>query len=270
MICLAFLRGISFLEDMVELLFLSLVAAFAGALNSVAGGGTFFLFPTLMAAGLSPVAANITSSIAVWPASVTGALAYRKNLRISRSVLVALALVSLVGGALGSGLLLWLPEQIFENLVPFLLLAATALYSFGPYVRRWFKPKDMQALTLSWPVLLGQLMVSVYGGYFGAGIGILMLALLTAWGLQDTHTMNALKTVLGIFINGVAVLIFCFSGQVDWAKALVLVPAGLLGGYVGAHFSLKVSISKMRIVVSVCAWCITLYYCAKHWLPSLG
>jgi uncharacterized membrane protein YfcA len=209
----------------------------AGAINSVAGGGTFFTFPALIFAGVSPLSANATSTIAVWPGAVASAWAYRKQLSHSFETIWKLGLVSLIGGGLGAGILLLTPEQIFEALIPWLMLMATLLFAFGDHLRR-FTSQEKAELN-SAKSLFSQWIIALYGGYFGAGIGILMLALLKFLGLEDIHQMNALKTVLGSAINGVAVIVFLFSGMVDWAAAVIMIIAAIAGGYWGAIIAQK-------------------------------
>lgn len=251
---------------MIETAFLMATACFAGALNSVAGGGTFFLFPALMSAGIPPVAANVTSTLAVWPASVTAALAFKQEMTVPYKALWKLALISLAGGAVGAGLLLYLPEMVFDGLVPWLLLLATLLFTFGHKLQRLQPMTDMDLTHPKAGLLIGQFLVSVYGGYFGAGIGILMLSLLAIYGMNHIHQMNALKTWLGMFINGVAVLLFIFSGQVAWVKLPLMVCAALLGGYLGAKSSMKIDKRYVKRFVIVAAWGITATYFVKRFV----
>ncbi len=217
----------------------------AGVINSVAGGGTFFTFPALIFAGVSPIAANATSTIAVWPGALASAFAYRKQLHIERRELYALAFTSFVGGGLGAAILLLTPVQTFEALIPWLMLGATLLFAFGHKLRRELAKAQNANFTSSKSIIL-QFAIAIYGGYFGAGIGILMLALLTLLGLNDIHKMNALKAILGSAINGIAVIIFVLSGVVNWPAASIMVLAAIFGGYFGAHYAQKISKESVK------------------------
>lgn len=223
----------------------------AGVINSVAGGGTFFTFPALIFAGIPPIAANATSSVAVWPGAVASALAYRKQLSVPKLALLVLALTSFIGGGAGAMILLITPEQTFEFLIPWLMLIATLLFAFGDTLRK--EAVELEHIKFTSPrSVVFQLSIALYGGYFGAGIGILMLALLSLLGLRDIHAMNALKTILGSAINGVAVLVFVISGMVNWQAASIMVGAAIIGGYLGAHYAQKLPKPVVRrFVISV-------------------
>ena len=167
--------------------------------------------------------------------------------------MLALSLTSVMGGAIGAVVLLVTPVQMFESLIPWLMLIATLLFAFGDKLRA--RPVELEQVNFTSPKsILLQLGIALYGGYFGAGIGILMLALLSLLGVRDIHTMNALKTVLGSAINGVAVVIFLFSGMVHWPSAGVMVLAAVIGGYVGAHYAQKMPkpvVKRFVIIVGV-------------------
>lgn len=228
--------------DLIEIMLLFGAALLAGAINSVAGGGTFFAFPALIFAGVPPIAANATSTIAVWPGAVASAWAYRSELLDHKKKLPMLAITSLLGGGLGAWVLLKTPSQTFEALIPWLLLTATLLFAFGKTIsaalRKRFTAlaKEGGKIALLISILL-QFIIAIYGGYFGAGIGILMLAMLALLGMNHIHEMNGLKTILGSCINGVAVMIFIFNDIVYWPQAAVMVGGAILGGYFGAHLA---------------------------------
>ncbi|MCX6636573.1 MAG: sulfite exporter TauE/SafE family protein [Acidobacteria bacterium] len=187
----------------------------AGMINSVAGGGTLVSFPTLVWLGLPPVVANATNAVGIWPGSLGGAWGYRKELGRTEPRLLALVAPSLIGGILGALLLRWTPPATFGTLVPFLILFATILLMVQEPAQRWLRTTASRTphTASSWLVgaMLFQLLVAIYGGYFGAGIGILMLAALSILGLTDIHQMNGLKNVLAICINGVAALYFMWG-----------------------------------------------------------
>ncbi len=235
-------------------------AGFVGsAINSVAGGGTFLTFPLLILNGMSALQANIMSTIALWPGSVASALAYKNERNIDRKQLTRFIIISILGSVAGTTTLLLTPEQTFEGLVPWLLLFATLLFTFG----RNLKLPASGSHHGAWLGFLLQFAIAVYGGYFGAGIGILMLAMLQIMGFSHIHQMNALKTILGSTINAVAFGVFLFSGKVIWGVACVMIAGALAGGYFGARFALKISPEKVRFVVCVIGFVMTGYFFAK-------
>lgn len=238
--------------DYIEIISLSAVAVAAGVINAVAGGGTFLTFPVLVMAGLSPLQANVTSTIALWPGSVASAVAYRGEWMQQKEALPRLMLISIAGSALGAAVLLTTPEQRFETLVPWLLLAATLIFTFGPLIiaRVHFIRHPKVACVL-------QCAIAFYGGYFGAGIGILMLAMLQLMGVSAIHRMNALKTVLGSTINAVAVLIFVASGTVVWSAATVMLAGAIAGGYFGAAAAQTWPPAPVRRLVSIIGFAMT-------------
>lgn len=247
---------------------LFLAAALAGAINSVAGGGTFLTFPILMWTGQSAIAANITSTIALWPGSIAGAFAYRGEWRQETARLPMLLIVSVTGGVIGAWLLLVTPEAEFRALVPWLLLSATLIFTFGRKAVAWLnnvtrahereRPSPLRLLSTR----AMQLAIAIYGGYFGAGIGILMLAMLQLSGMTQIHCMNAVKTVLGSAINAVAVIMFIASGAVMWPAALVMVAGAVLGGYAGGRAALKLPPEAVRWIVSAIGAGMTIYFFA--------
>jgi len=208
-------------------------AAFlAGIVNSIAGGGTLISFPTLLWIGRNAIMANATSTIALWPGSFSGMVGFRRDLATLPHRLYILIVPSLVGGIAGAVLLLRTSTKTFEHLVPWLILGATVLLAFQGVIT--------SRTTHRWPlaaIIAMQLLVGVYGGYFGAGIGILMLAALGLIGLTDLHQMNGLKNLLAICINGVAAIYFAFSRAVIWSDAAVMVVAAIAGGFAGAKLA---------------------------------
>ena len=239
---------------------LFLAAAVGGGLNSVAGGGSFVAFPALLFAGVPAVPANATNTIALWPGSVASAVAYRRELGDARSALLPLGAAALVGGLAGSLLLLRTPEVTFVRLIPWLLLFATLLFSFGGIVA---KKVTRGARAPLWLGVVAQLTISVYGGYFGGGMGIMMLAVLTLLGMTHIHRMNALKNMLGALINGVAVVAFILAGAVRWSPGAVMIVGGIAGGYFGAASARRVDPKHVRVLVLVIAWTMTAYFFLK-------
>jgi uncharacterized membrane protein YfcA len=228
-------------------------AAFlAGAINSVAGGGTLVSFPALIWLGLDSVTANATSTVAIWPGTVGSIWGYRRELRQAEARFRVLIVPSLVGGIIGALLLRWTPPAIFDRLVPFLILFATLLFMAQEPVQRMLKTADAEGhKSTRWLVgaLLFQLAVGIYGGYFGAGIGILMLAALSILGLSDIHEMNSLKVVFGGSINGIAAAYFIWARMVYWPDVLIMAIAAIVGGYGGAGVARKLGRTTVRRIV---------------------
>jgi uncharacterized membrane protein YfcA len=246
-----------------SLLLIFLAGLGAGFINALAGGGSFLTFPSLIAAGLSPIAANATSTIALFPAQVATTYAYRAGLRRSlddpRIDGHKLALISLIGGLAGAALLLSTPEQFFARLVPFLLLGATAVFAFGLVMpKRTEKPLLGPA-----GILTAQVFVAIYGGYFGGGIGILMLAALTLYGLRDIVLMNSLKIALATLMNLSATGVFLFSGKIFWQEAAVMAAGSIAGGFLGAHAGSRIKPLYVRIFVICVGLLLSLYFYLK-------
>ncbi len=225
------------------------LASFAGgAINSVAGGGTLLAFPAAMAAGLPPIVANATNSVAMTPASLASAFAYRRELRASRRWLSLLTLPSIAGGVAGAWLLVATPERWFARLVPLLVLAATLLLVWQNLrpERASDAPTERRHRVAATLVQLG---ISIYGGYFGAGMGILMLAGFSLLELGDLHQKNAVKSVLGALINGAATLSFIASGKIDPTLAVAMGTSATLGGFLGAAGARRVPPRVLRWIV---------------------
>jgi uncharacterized membrane protein YfcA len=247
---------------------LCLAALAAGVMNSIAGGGTLLTFPALLAAGVSPVVANATSTVALVPGSLSGAWGYRSEICHLGRWTALLIVPSLLGGAVGSLLVLTLNESYFKAVVPWLILAATLLFLFQPAISRWAGIGMEQAPPAPGAVvgvLFFQFLVSVYGGYFGAGIGILMLSSLGLMGVGDIHRMNALKTLLAACINGVSVVIFVLGGKVQWRLALLMAVAAIAGGYLGARVARRLNRNVVRWVVILIGLVLAGHLFYKNW-----
>lgn len=233
-----------------------------GALNAVAGGGSFVAFPALMFSGVAPIAANATNTVALWVGVTASSGAYRKHLDISRRVMIPLAVTSLVGGIAGAFLLLHTPAHTFLRILPWLMLGATLLFAFGGRLARGSESglaHDASTSALTFAALF-ELVVAVYGGYFGGGVGIMNLAMLATLGMTDIHAMNALKSVLGGIINGVAVVTFIVAGAVAWKPGAVTTAGALVGGYFGAHYAQKLPQAWIRVFVIVVGTGMTAYF----------
>jgi len=247
-------------------LLLFLAALAAGVMNAVAGGGSFIAFPTLLFTGVPAIPANATNTVALWTGLACSGGAFRRHVNVRRRVLIALLVASIAGGVIGAGLLLRTPAHTFMCVLPWLMLAATLLFIFG---RKLTRPGARVDHDASANALLAatcfQFLVAIYGGYFGGGMGIVILAMLTAFGMADIHEMNALKIVLSTATNGVAVIIFVVSRAVYWKQALVMIAGAALGGYFGAHYSLRLPQKLVRwFVISVGAT-MTIYFFVRSY-----
>jgi uncharacterized membrane protein YfcA len=260
-------------------LLLCLAALAAGAVNSIAGGGTLLTFPALVALlpvvqpGFSPddyaVFANATSTVALVPGSLASAWGYRTETRDCAPWIRLLAGPSLIGGVVGSLLVAVLPAKIFADLVPWLILAAALLFMAQPTITRLVglgHPHAAPSGAVVVTVVVFQFFVSVYGGYFGAGIGILMLSSLGLMGLADIHRMNAVKTVLAGCINGVSVVVFVIAAKVEWGCALTMAVAAILGGYLGASVARRLNRNLVRWIVILIGFGIAGYFFYKQTL----
>jgi uncharacterized membrane protein YfcA len=229
------------------------VAAFAaGTINSVAGGGTLLSFPSLIWVGLPSTAANATSTVAIWPGSLGGLWGYRRDIRGLPTAAYSLIVPSVIGGVFGAILLVMTPTRVFDQLIPLLILFATVLFMLQEPVQRAMRTTGKaHAESKTWlaGAMLFQLFVSIYGGYFGAGIGILMLAAFGIMGFTDIHQMNGLKTFLALCINGVAAVYFIWNGMVSWPHALVMAIGAIAGGIWGAGMARRVGPKGVRRIV---------------------
>jgi uncharacterized protein len=225
-------------------------AAAAGLINAVAGGGTLITFPTLLLFRTPPLMANATSTFALVIGTFGGVFGYRRQLAAVKPWLWRFVPPSILGGWAGSWLLTHTSERLFSNLVPFLILFATILFVSQGVIRRWIGAAAGPRPGVIAGAIAFHLAVAVYGGYFGAGIGILMLASLGFIGLTDIHEMNALKTVLGSLINIVATIVFIHAGLVHWPKAGVMTVGALAGYFVGSHFAQRIPQARVRQIIA--------------------
>ena len=236
-----------------------LVAGFvSGAVNAVAGGGTFIAFGALTFLGVPPISANATSSIAQFPGYVTSSLAYFRDLSSIWRTLVPFAVVSALGGLTGAFVLLSLDNPQFRALVPWLLIGATALFAAGPAIARYLKARRFSAPPpVAWAV---QFVVAIYGGFFGAGQGIMMLASLGLTEGEDYHRLNAIKNVLSVVIAGLAIVVFASGGVVSWPHGLVMTVAVAAGGWGGVAIARRFPQSAVRAFVIAVGLVLTAYY----------
>jgi uncharacterized membrane protein YfcA len=251
-----------------EAIFLFFAAVVAGALNAVAGGGSFVSFPALLFLNVPPVAANATNTVALWPGLAASTIAYLKRLNAPPRLLVPLLVTSVGGGWAGALLLLKTPQHTFVHLIPWLLLVGTLLFAFGNSIRTIASKGAGTALddlhAISWTAVavssFVELLVAIYGGYFGAGIGFVMLGMLTALGMRDIHAMGAIRTLLAAAVNAAAVLTFIVAGAVLWPLFGVMVSGALTGGWFGAHYAQKADPRKIRVFIIVLGLAMSAYF----------
>ena len=231
------------------------VSFIAATINSVAGGGTFLTFPVFIMGGLTALQANVMSTIALWPGVLASAYGYRTEIAHDTKEFWPFLLIGCIGGVVGSLLLLNTPELTFKHMVPWLMLIATLIFTFGRGLTGM-----TPHLSAGWVPYILQGVIAIYGGYFGAGIGILTLAMLQMLGHSEIHKMNALKTLLTGAINSMTVFIFIFSDKVVWNFAAVMVCGAVCGGYVGARVALKIPPRYVRAFVSLVGFSMTTYF----------
>jgi len=243
-------------------------AFFAGIVNSIAGGGMLLVFPMIIWLGVDPKIANATCTVALWPGLFGGLFGYRREMNDSSIFLMRLGAISLIGGGFGAWLLIATPSPVFARLVPVLILFATILFMIQSPVNRWLRLPSVEGETTaaSWIIVIViQFFSAMYGGYFGAGNGILMLAAMGLLGLHDIHRANGIKNFLGICINGVAVFSFSIAQMVLWPRALLMAVAATIGGYVGARTARRVGRQIIRRAIVVIGFTITIVMIWRMW-----
>jgi uncharacterized protein len=250
-----------------QALLLTGASALAGALNAVAGGGTFITFPALLLAGVPAVPANATSTLALWPGTLASAYAYRRDMTAPRKLVRVLAITSMIGGGIGAWLLLHTSNQAFEKLIPLLLLFASIVFTSSRWINTRLKkwnpsPTDKGTMALGAVLQFG---IAVYGGYFGAGIGILMIAAWSALGFGNIHGVNGLRSVLGATVNGVALVLFFISNSIEWGPATLMSVMAIATGYFGATYARRLPPIWVRRFVLAVAWGITAYFFYRYY-----
>jgi uncharacterized membrane protein YfcA len=253
------------------------VASFlAGTLNAVAGGGSFLSFPAMLAIGLGPIQANATNTVALWPGQLTAIAGYRDEVRKHASLAWKMAIAGLVGGSIGAIILLNTPATTFIQLVPWLLLFAALVFAFSEPVMKQLqrraraqgRPEASDELEQGkrnyWPLVLATTLVCFYIGYFGAGAGFLIISLLSIFGFQDLNEMNAMKVVSTTMANGMACVLFAFSGKVEWRFCLLAMVACAIGGYLSARVSQRLNPRFLRATVVVIGLGMAAYFFWKN------
>ena len=233
-----------------------LAALLCGVLNAIAGGGSFLLFPALLATGMQPVQANAANTVAIWPGQLGSIAAYREGVRKHRRLAVPIGIAGLIGGTAGAVVLLMTPQTTFLHLVPWLLLVAATIFAVsGPVAkllsrRRALPDGSGHGIRLA-PVFFGTVFVCFYVGYFGAGSGFLMITLLSLFGMTDLYEINALKMVAMTMANGMAFIIFLFKANIEWRYCLPAMIVSAIGGYSSARLSRHIPPAVLRAVVVV-------------------
>ncbi len=239
-----------------------MVAFLAGAINSIAGGGSFLTFPALVLAGVPPIGANATNNAAMFVGTFGSIRGYREELKTYRRLLPPGVIASLLGGTVGAILLLRTPAIVFERMIPWLLLFAIVVFTISPFLTRKVEAHDGGRLHAPWQLAM-QFVVAIYGGYFGAGIGYLMLAILSFTGLPNMNVMNGIKNLMGSCINGVALIPFIIAGIVDWKYAILMSIFAIFGGYAGARVVRRIPSHLTRGAVIVLGFGMTAYFFLK-------
>lgn len=252
-----------------QAIFLFVAAGIAGVLNALAGGGSFISFPALLFLRIPAVTANATNTVALWPGLAASTLAYLNRLRAPVRVLAPLLVTSVAGGWVGALLLLKTPQHTFLRLVPWLLLGGTLLFAFGNSIRalagKTAVIDDLREISGRAIVVgsIAELLVAIYGGYFGAGIGFMSLAMLALMGMRDIHAMGAIRTLLAVAINAAAVMTFMVAGAVLWPECGVMIVGSLVGGWFGAHHAQRADPRKVRALVIGVGVVMTMYFFFK-------
>jgi uncharacterized membrane protein YfcA len=241
-----------------------IVASFlAGTLNAVAGGGSFLSFPAMLAVGLGPIQANATNTVALWPGQLTSIAGYRNEVRKHKSLAWKMAIAGFLGGSVGALILLHTPASTFIKLVPWLLLFAAIVFAVSEPVMNWLRrrqgakavPSQPSVATETsrsyWGLVIATTFVCFYIGYFGAGAGFLIISLMSVFGFQDLNEMNAMKVVSTTLANGMACVLFAFSGKVEWRYCLAAMVTCAIGGYLSARVAQRLNPRLLRLMVVV-------------------
>jgi uncharacterized membrane protein YfcA len=263
-------RKVSCIVPLGHALFLFGAAFLAGIVNSVAGGGGFLTFPSLLFSGVPPIAANATSTAAVWPGTVASSFAYKKAFFTTpeaKRLLPPLLITGIIGGIAGAYILLHTPQSTFLRLVPWMMLGATLLFLFSSKITAWVRSHlgaHENSKAMFYGGLALELFLAIYIGYFGAGVGILTLALLSLLGVEDIHTMNGMKAVLVSVVNGVSLVIFIINRAIFWPEASVMIVAAIIGGYGGAYWAQRLQAKHVRMVVISIGFTLTIYFFIRN------
>jgi len=250
------------------MLLLFLAGVLAGVSNAVAGGGTFFTFPIFLSAGIPPVVANASNAVAVWPGHALAAFGYRQELREFPHGVRGSIVIAMTGGAAGALLLAYLGNKAFSLLIPFLILFATLLFAFGKGMNRWVNRQTTKAAMES-PGLVTrgvEFAIAVYGGFFGAGLGIMLMGGLLMLGVHDIHTNNALKNLLGAIVTAISVMVLSLSGLVSWSHTVFAFSGAVLGGFLGVPVARLIPDRWLKRLVVTVGMFLSIYYFIKYYV----
>lgn len=239
----------------------------AGVSNAIAGGGTFFTFPVFLSAGISPVVASASNAIAVWPGHALAVVGYNKELRGFSKSVVGSIIIALLGGIVGALLLMYIGSGAFSKLIPFLILFATVLFAFGRSLGAWLTSRAFEP-TQTNPSLFTrscEFLFAIYGGFFGAGLGIMLMAGLLMLGIRDIHANNALKNLLASVITSVAVVLFSVSGLVSWPHTIIAFAGAVIGGLLGTRLARTLSAIWLRRVVIALGLILSTHYFVQYY-----
>ncbi len=223
----------------------------AGTINTIVGSGSLITFPTLLAFGYAPVVANVSNTVGLVPGSLSGAIGYRRELAGQRGRAIRLGMAALAGGLTGGLLLLALPASAFERIVPILILGAVVLMAIQPRLSRAMGERRVEGQEHTLPLVVTIYLTGIYGGYFGAAQGVIMMALLSTFLPEDLQRLNALKNVLAVLINGVAAVLFIAVAPVAWPAAILLAVGAIAGGQVGALVGRRLPAGTLRLAIIV-------------------
>lgn len=246
-----------------ELALLLVVGIVSGVVNALAGGGSLLLFPALLAVGFSPLAANVTNSVAQCPGYVGFALGSRRELHGQLGRVLSTTGIAIVGSLAGSLLLLVLPAKVFDAVVPALVALASLLLGVQPWLARWTGQPASQATDRRSVLLPSVFLAAVYGGYFGGALGVLLISVLALSAHDDLRRLNAVKGILSLIISLVSLVVFALGAPVDWLAVALLAPATLLGGYLGAKLAGRLSAATLRVAVVVVGLAVAIYLFIK-------
>ncbi len=237
-----------------------------GAINAVAGGATLFTFPAFMAAGLSPIAANASSSVALTPGHLSGVLSERRQLPTFDGALWLHVLIAVAGGGVGAILLLWTPDKVFTALVPLLIGLATLIFAFSKQIQSLLRPADSSHHDTPLARQLTLVPTAIYGGYFGAGMGVMLMAVFSMTSPWAVRTANAVKNLLGAAANWAAIVIFVAQGVIAWPQTIIMLLGAIIGGFTGGKLLSVVPVTWIRRFVIAMGMLMTCVYAYRYWL----
>lgn len=243
--------------DISEIIFLAGAGIIGGAINAVAGGGTFITFPAMMAVGLDPLTANASNSVAIYPGHTTAMVAYRNELKASGRILLARCVIAFLGGLIGAMLLLYGGNAAFSDLIPWLLLSATIIFAAGPSLHWKFDKIRFESRALT---IIVEFVFAIYGGYFGAGLGGLLMAALSILGVKDLQMASAQKNLLATVISTLSATTFVIAEVIAWPETLSVLVGATVGGHSGARIAKYLSPNILRTAVVLVGSSLSLYY----------